>query len=188
MTTMTTESRDVQARRQFDAFSHFPPAVHAAALRLLEAITQIVPQAPAPPPEGTPPRYPRRALELAVLDALAPLHPMGASPRDLAQVLPYSHQEISRMLQGLVLVGTVHRLGHGYFVLGPEIPTEERLRKLGVQTTRPYAHGQARLPVQDLPPSTRYAAQIASIVAQETSRETTTSATPGGARRKRAAP
>ena len=163
---MTTESRDDQAQRQFDAFSHFPPAVHAAALRLLEAITQMVPQAPAPPPEGTPPRYPRSALELAVLDALAPLHPMGASPRDLAQVLPYPHQEISRMLQGLVLVGTVHRLGHGYFVLGPPMSEEERLQKLGVHTTRPHLHAYARLPMQDLTPSTRYAAQIARIVAQ----------------------
>ena len=176
---MTPQPHDDQARRQFDAISKLPPAVHAAALRLLEAITQTVPQAHLPPPEGTPPRYPRSPIELAVLDALAAMHPHGASALDLSHVVSYPRPAMSHVLQGLVMLGTIHRHGHGYYVFGPPVSEEERWRQLGLPP-RPHAHGHARLPGPELPPSARYAARIARIVAHGTSRETTASPTLGG--------
>jgi hypothetical protein len=154
--------------------SPLPKAVHAAVLLLLEAIKQTMPQAPRVLSQGEPPRYPRSPIELAVLDALAAMHPHGASALDLSHVVPYPRPAISHVLQGLVMLGTIHRLGHGYYVFGPPVSEEERWRQLGLPP-RPHAHGHVRLPGPELPPSARYAAQIARIVAQETSRETTAS-------------
>ena len=107
------------------------------------------------------------------------MHPHGASALDLSHDVPYPRQDISHVLQGLVMLGTIHRHGHGYLCLGPPVSEEERWRQLGLPP-RPHAHGHARLPGPELPPSTQYAARIARIVAQETSRETTASPTIGG--------
>lgn len=166
---MATESRHDQEQRQFDAFRHFPPAVHTAALRLLEAIGQMVPLAPVPPPEGSPPRYPRSALELTVLDALHARWPFGKTAHELARELPYPRAAISTTLQALAKLGTIHRYYHGTYCLGPPLASGVRLQAMGISEPVPQQTARVVPRRPDLPNSARYAAQIARIVAQSTS-------------------
>ena len=137
--------------------SQLPRPLRDALLRVLESVidlhgvlTQVYPAQPSA-------LYPRSATEWLVLDALHAMAPMPATPKQVAEMISKPHGEVQRILIALELLGTIYRVSKGYYstVAPPPLPTDV---------------GR---------PSSRYAAQIARIVAQETSRETTASPAPG---------
>ena len=138
-----------------------PPSVHAAMQHLLETLVQTFPlpgdQSTAPPPA----RFPRQPLELLVLETLAAIAPMPVTPVQMTGLIQQPHEAVRATLQALATLGTIQHLRAGYYSHGPGTPNQPPLKQRGGSRPLP--------PREDLPPSARYAAQIARIVAQESS-------------------
>src|SRR5262245_42430919 len=135
-----------------------------------EAIRQTFPPGQAAPEPGEPPaRFPRRPLELLVLETLEAIAPMPVTPMQMTRLLNHPHEDVRQTLHALAVLGTSQHPRPGYYSHGPGIPNHPPRRK-----------GERRLPPPeyDLPPSTRFAARIARAVAQGTSRETTDTPAP----------
>ena len=92
----------------------------------------------AGPSAASPPRFPRGATELLVLEALEALAPMPATPQQLATMVHKPGREVLPILQALATLGTIQHPAKGL-----------------------YAHGR---PEDDVRPSRRFAAQIAAAV------------------------
>lgn len=89
--------------------------------------------------------YPRSATELLVLDVLADMAPMPATPKQVAEMIHKPHTEVQRILIALEMLGTIYRPTKGYYsTMAPPSPADV---------------GR---------PSALYAARIARIVGQET--------------------
>src|SRR5262245_45614552 len=159
-------------RWDYDDLNQLPRALYANLLHLRDTLLQLLPLVPLTADTASS-GFPRSPLELAVLRALAAKQPGGASALELSQMIPYPRADISRVLTGLRTLGTVHRWGHGSYVLGPPTSYDARRQQRGLPPLSPPAATRARQPGPALPPSARYAARIARAVAQGTSRETT---------------
>ena len=146
-------------------FSHLPQPVRVAMQHLLETLVQTFPvpgdQSTAPPPA----RFPRQPLELLVLETLEAIAPMPVTPVQMTQLTGGPHEDVRQTLQALATLGTIQHLRAGYYCHGPGTPNRP-----------PGKRGERREPPPEVqPPSARYAARIARIVAQGTRRETTAS-------------
>jgi hypothetical protein len=141
--------------------SHLPPPIREGVLRFLETLVQAFPLAGAEagpgelPAAASPPRFPRGATELLVLEALEALAPMPATPMQLAGLVNKPHLEVRSTLQALAMLGTIAHVHKGYYRHGP--------------------------PVEPVRPSTRFAAQIAAFCAPSTRRDPTAAPARGGA-------
>jgi hypothetical protein len=137
-------------------FPHLPQAVREALLRLVEAIQQSL-SIPLPGEGPTPERYPRHLLELQILDTLAGIAPMPVTPVQLANLIRQPYADVTPTVQALCTLGTIQRVGRGYYSHGPGTLNPTRAKK----------RGGALGPPPTLAPSAQYSAQIARIVAQE---------------------
>lgn len=128
--------------------SHLPPDLHDAVLHLLETLVQALPLASVEAVQGdrpsaaSPPRFPRSATELLVLEALEVLAPMPATPQQLATMVGKPGRDVLPILQALATLGTIQHPAKGL-----------------------YRHGR---PEDDVRPSTRFARQIAQLCAPRT--------------------
>ncbi len=135
--------------------SHLPAPVHDAVLHVLETLVQAFPLAPAEavqvdePSAASPPRFPRSATELLVLEALEALAPMPATPQQLATMLHKPGREVLPILQALATLGTIAHPAKGLY-------RDKRVE-------------------DDVRPSTRFAARIAVLGAPSTHRGPTAS-------------
>jgi hypothetical protein len=135
--------------------SHLPAPVHDAVLQVLEALVQAFPLAPAEavrvdgPSAASPPRFPRSATELLVLEALEAIAPAPVSPQQLAAMIHKPHLEVRTILQALAMLGTIAHPAKGLY-------RDQRVE-------------------DDFRPSTRFAAQIAALCQPSTSRGPTVS-------------
>ena len=141
--------------------SPLPQAVHAALLHLLETLVQAFPQGQAAPQPGEPPpRFPRRPLELQILEILETVAPMPVTPRQMAVLCQQPHEAVRATLNALAVLGTIQHLSAGSYSHG---------QPSGEQPFRSRKKGGDRPPPSEVQlPSTQYAARIARIVAQET--------------------
>jgi hypothetical protein len=146
--------------QNFD-ISHLPQPVHDAVLHVLAALVQAFPLAPAEadrvdgPSAACPPRFPRSATELLVLEALEAIAPAPASPQQLASMIDKPGREVLAILQALATLGTIAHPAKGLY-------RDKRV-------------------ADDSRPSTRFAAQIARLCQPNTSRGPTGSLAQGGA-------
>ena len=137
-----------------------PHPVRDALLRLLDAIQQHMPTTPPVTPPGessTPGRFPRQALEILLLETLEANAPMPFSPFQLSELLGQPQLEVRNTLHALAVLGTITHVRAGYYSHGQGVPG---------QTTRKQRDDR-REPSPPRPPSARYAAQIARIVATQ---------------------
>jgi hypothetical protein len=160
---------------EFPDLSALPPPVLHAVLDLLEALRQTCAQAQPETQQGeSPPRFPRRPLELLILETLELIAPMPVTPVQMTVLINQPHDVVRDTLNALAVLGTIQHLRAGYYGHGPavgDVPFRSR-KKGGGRPPPPEVH----------PPSAHYAARIARIVAQWTSRETGTATdqeTPG---------
>src|SRR5262245_16851532 len=138
-----------------------PRPLHDALLRALESLLdlhdtllQVYPAQPTVP-------YPRSATEVLVLDALTQIAPLPATPKQVAEMIGKPHGEVQHILLSLEWLGTIYRLSKGnYSTVQPRLP-----------------HPARTAPDEAARPSAQYAARIARIVAQGSSRETDTAPT-----------
>jgi hypothetical protein len=130
-----------------------------------EALRQVFPQGQAGPEKGEPsPRFPRRPLELLILETLEAIAPLPVTPLQMTQLINQPHDDVRQTLHALAVLGTIQHARSGYYSHGPGTPNQPPRRK-----------GERREPPPEYnpPPSAHYAARIARIVAQGASRETT---------------
>ena len=133
--------------QNFD-ISHLPQPVHDAVLHVLATLVQAFPLVPAEaargdlPSAASPPRFPRSATELLVLETLEALAPMPATPLQVAGLVQKPRSEVHAVLMALATLGTIQHYAKGL-----------------------YRHGR---PEDVGRPSTRFAAQIATLCAPHT--------------------
>lgn len=151
--------------------SHLPPAVHDAVLTLLAELVQAFTVAPveavriARPAADSQTRFPRGATELLLLEALEAIAPAPASPQQLAGMIHKPRTEVQAVLTALATLGTIQHPWSGQY----------RHRQPGEDVQHPpkrrSRHGrvpdEGRSPVDDVPPSTRFTAQIAALCAPQ---------------------
>lgn len=104
--------------------------------------------------QGAPPRFPRRTVELQVLEALAALAPMPATSIQVAAMINKPPLEVRIILQALAMLETVAHPRRGYYRYRP--------------------------PEDGAPASARFAAQIAAVCVPRTPQGPTTPPTVGG--------
>jgi hypothetical protein len=151
---------------QHNDISRLPADVHDAVLHLLKMLVEAFPVATVEavridgPSAESPPRFPRSATELLVLEALEALAPMSATPVQVATMLHRNHLEVRTVLQALAMRGTIAHPRKGYYAR--DWPSED--------TSLGTVHGP---PKKDIRPSAGFAAQIAALCAPSTNREHT---------------
>jgi hypothetical protein len=91
-------------------------------LDLHETLKQAFAQAQPETQPGDPPqRFPRRPLELMILEALEAIAPMPVTPVQMTVLINQPHAVVRDTLNALAVLGTIQHLRAGYYSHGPAV-------------------------------------------------------------------